>query len=142
IGPDTGVTSGQITTGNGDDQIHIQGIRQPFSVNSGVGNDSFNVNSATQPQVTFPNDIYAQSLVAGDFNGDGNPDLVETNIDNYGTLNAVVLLSVRLGNADGTFAPAMTYRPISVIRLVAVADFNRDGKLDLAGSNFGNTVGI
>jgi uncharacterized repeat protein (TIGR01451 family) len=47
-------------------------------------------------------------------------------------------VSVLLGNGDGTFQPSVNYgahtQPVSL----AVADFNGDGKPDLAAANFGS----
>lgn len=67
------------------------------------------------------------SVVAGDFNNDGKPDLVEC-------CNSSDLLVFRAGNGDGTFqAPVTAYAtPVDVGSLVAV-DVNGDGKLDLVG---------
>jgi hypothetical protein len=64
------------------------------------------------------------SVVVGDFNGDGIPDLA---VLNSGTV------SILLGNGDGTFAIAPN-SPIGGVGgySVAAGDFNRDGKLDLA----------
>ncbi|HYA24647.1 MAG TPA: FG-GAP-like repeat-containing protein, partial [Terriglobales bacterium] len=70
-------------------------------------------------------------VMVGDFNGDGNPDLV--------SLAASGLcpdISVMLGNGEGTFqAPINTPAPYPAAHF-AVGDFNRDGKLDLV------TVGV
>jgi Bacterial Ig-like domain (group 3)/FG-GAP-like repeat/Domain of unknown function DUF11/FG-GAP repeat len=66
------------------------------------------------------------SVAFGDFNGDGKTDLVTTNAGNG-------ILSVLLGNGDGTFQPAVGYGSgLWNASFVAVADFNADGKLDLA----------
>src|SRR5438445_8452449 len=72
------------------------------------------------------------SLVVGDFNGDGVPDVA---VANYGSHD----ISILLGHGDGTFQAPLTFAtggrwPVSV----AVGDFNRDGKLDLAAANSGN----
>ncbi len=79
-----------------------------------------------------------RSLAVGDFNGDGKTDLV---IANYGTSNVTVLL----GNGAGGFAAAPG-SPFSVgwnPQSVAVADFNGDGKPDLAIANSGSgTVSV
>ena len=75
---------------------------------------------------------YPQSVVVGDFNGDGIGDLVTEN-------NSSV--SVLLGNGtdgvgDGTFQAANTTAVNSYPTSLAVGDFNADGKLDLGvGSN-------
>src|SRR5262249_20919020 len=67
------------------------------------------------------------SVAVGDFNQDGNLDIAVSNAED----NNVVIL---LGHGDGTFSSA-PYCPISTgLRpvAVAVADFNGDGKPDLA----------
>jgi hypothetical protein len=58
----------------------------------------------------------------GDFNGDGEADLIIT---------ASGYLFSLLGNGDGTFRLVATYS-ISAGENMLVADFNRDGKLDIA----------
>jgi hypothetical protein len=64
----------------------------------------------------------------GDLNGDGIADLVVANANLNGTN-----ISVLLGNSDGSFQPATFFStggfgPFAV----AMADFNRDGKKDVA----------
>ena len=78
------------------------------------------------------------SVAAGDFNGDGEADLVVTN----SVGNSV---SILLGNASGGFAPAPG-SPVAVGTTpssAAVADLNGDGKADLAVANSdGNSVSV
>jgi hypothetical protein len=68
------------------------------------------------------------SLAVGDFNGDGIADLAVANVKD----NTV---SILLGNGNGTFSGA-AQSPIHVIgsspSSVVVADFNKDGQLDIA----------
>jgi VCBS repeat protein len=68
------------------------------------------------------------SVTVGDFNGDGHPDLAVTN-SAAGAGNGV---SVLLGNGDGTFKAHVDYPAGSNPRSLMAADFNHDGKLDLA----------
>jgi hypothetical protein len=68
-------------------------------------------------------------MQSGDFNGDGIADLA--------TANTGRSVSVLLGNGNGTFQPARnttTSYYISLQNALAVGDFDRDGKLDLATS--------
>src|SRR5439155_549082 len=78
------------------------------------------------------------SVAVGDFNGDGILDLAVGN----GGSNTV---SVLLGKVDGTFLAAVpaTYAVGGFPWSVAVGDFNKDGKDDLAVTNTGpDTVSI
>lgn len=69
-------------------------------------------------------------VVAGDFDGDGTPDLMSIAVGSN-------LISFIKSNGDGTFGPytfAGTVRddPLMIIK----GDFNLDGKLDIATANF------
>jgi type II secretory pathway component GspD/PulD (secretin) len=82
---------------------------------------------------TFPSTNYdvgtaPASVVVGDFNGDGKPDLAVVNK----TDNTV---SILLGNGDGTFGAATTFPTGMAPIAVVTSDFNGDGKLDLAVVN-------
>jgi len=73
-------------------------------------------------------------IAVGDFNGDHNLDVAAVLQGQYGSggTNSVLVL---LGNGDGTFkAPASYYAGLSELWL-ALADFNRDGNLDIAVAN-------
>lgn len=68
--------------------------------------------------------FYPHSIAAGDFNGDGLPDLVVVDFSSIHLL---------LGNGDGTFQPARRiFIANSEVGAVAAADFNGDGFLDIA----------
>src|SRR5207245_2738785 len=75
-----------------------------------------------------------QSVAAGDFNGDGGPDLA---VANSGSSN----VSVLLGNGDGTFQAARTFAAGTTPASVAVGDVNGDGRPDLAVANSGSIYG-
>ena len=73
------------------------------------------------------------SVGVGDFNGDGRPDLVVSNSCITASDCTHGRLGVLKGNANGTFQAAVTYPiPGNSPGAIAVGDFNRDGKLDLA----------
>jgi hypothetical protein len=75
-----------------------------------------------------------QSLVVGDFNGDGKADLVVA-YSPYSPLpnNANFLVDVSYGNGDGTFAAAAQIATgFANSYGMAVGDFNADGISDLA----------
>jgi hypothetical protein len=80
-----------------------------------------------------------------DFNGDGKPDLAVVNNgnDSNGQPGTVTIL---LGNGDGTFKTGKSYSTGTGPNCVAIGDFNGDGKLDLALSDYniarGNTVAV
>jgi hypothetical protein len=73
------------------------------------------------------------SIVAGDFNGDGKLDLA---VGNAGD-NTV---SIYLGNGDGTFSGPVTVPTGAAPWWIIAGDFNGDGKLDLATSGGGGST--
>jgi hypothetical protein len=87
------------------------------------------------------------SLVAADFNGDGILDLAvansgERDLDDFFERGAAAgqpgTVSVLLGDRDGTFRAAGTITVGSTPKSLAVADFNGDGRPDLAVADFGD----
>jgi len=87
-----------------------------------------------QPQTTYPTGPTPYSIAVGDFNKDGFPDLaiVNNGAEEVGVANGV---SVLLGNGDGTFRSHVDYGASYGPHSVITADFNNDGKLDLAVAN-------
>jgi hypothetical protein len=90
---------------------------------------------------TLTTDWNPSSVALADLRNDGKLDLIVTTTDFYQTHH----IDVFLGNGDGTFGPRTTISdstwafvggPIDLV----VADFNRDGKLDIVTGNSGYTV--
>jgi len=82
---------------------------------------------------------YADSVAIADVNGDGKPDLVVANLcPNKGCgQGSTGLVSVLLGNGDGTFQPPVGYSSGGqYASAVAVGDLNGDGTPDIAVANF------
>ena len=73
-----------------------------------------------------------RDIEAGDFNGDGNLDLAY--LDSSG------LVTITFLNSSGTWAGTGSVTMSSATQLLA-ADFNQDGRADLAANN-GNSIGV
>ncbi|MFZ0319272.1 MAG: FG-GAP-like repeat-containing protein [Candidatus Sulfotelmatobacter sp.] len=130
-GPVYMVATGDFT---GDGKLDIIGLTESaqcecISVLPGHGDGTFGA-PVTTP---IPYGIAGFGLAVGHFSADNNLDVAVAGY--FGSANQVDIL---LGNGDGTFR-ASGYYPVSPSPLsVAAADFNGDGRLDLAvGSLFG-----
>ncbi|HEY2972390.1 MAG TPA: FG-GAP-like repeat-containing protein [Pyrinomonadaceae bacterium] len=75
------------------------------------------------------------AIAAADFNGDTHPDIVVTNLN----CCTPAFVAVLLGNGSGSFsAPTKFSVPLSPFA-IAVADYNGDGKMDVATANVQQT---
>ncbi len=125
---------------NGDKKLDLVVVNETdnnASVLLGNGDGTFN------PQVAYPTGVGGNplSVVIGDFNGDGIPDLAVADFQTQ-------QVSVLLGNGDGSFQTVKAYPTGANPSSIVAADFNGDGKLDLAltstplGSSPGNLVSL
>lgn len=91
-----------------------------------------------QPTTSFPANGSAAVIASGDFNGDGNLDLIigyDSGDDGF--------VSVALGNGDGTFGSLVDYAAGRLNTSIVLGDFNNDGKIDIATSDtFGSDASL
>ena len=113
---------------NGDHKLDIAVIDYNFlSVLPGNGDGTF------QPPIDNNSLVGQQSFAVGDFNNDGRLDVAVA-----GAFGGGANIAVLLGNGNGTLQPPLTYPLKSTPVLIAAADFNRDGNLDVVvGLEFG-----
>jgi hypothetical protein len=113
---------------NGDGKADVLGIgASGLFVFLGKGNGTF------APGVSYGlvgNQAVLVMAVA-DFNGDGHLDVVLAASGG----SSAGLVSVYIGNGNGTFQPAITSTGVTRPTSLATGDFNGDGKLDLALSD-------
>jgi hypothetical protein len=104
-------------------------------LNEGNGTFAAQVTYATGVSTYSGGGDHPQSVAAGDFDGDGRPDLAVANIES-GTV------SVFLNTGDGTFLSQVMYPVGDAPYAVVVADFDGDGHPDLGVANGEGTVSV
>ncbi|HYA18576.1 MAG TPA: FG-GAP-like repeat-containing protein [Bryobacteraceae bacterium] len=141
----TGAASSPFATGSAPEGVAVadfngDGIPDFATTNSGSNNVSVFLGNGSGGFTAAPGSPFAVGtspfpIAAGDFNGDGIPDLA---VANYGGKNVTILL----GNGSGGFT-ATAASPIaagSEPAGITVSDFNADGIQDLAVANFGDST--
>jgi len=117
--------------------LNGDGLPDLVTANQGTNNISVlldNPLGTFTPASSSPITVGSQpvSVVAADFNGDGNPDLA---VLNYGSGSVMVLLGAGTGGFQTPVSTTLPGAPSPVA--MAVGDFNADGKLDLAITDTG-----
>jgi uncharacterized repeat protein (TIGR01451 family) len=136
----TGTADYALRTGdfNGDGKVDVI-ITNVASGNIALllGNGTGGLGAVTTfAVVTQSGPTQVQRLAVADINGDGKPDVAVTN---YSTSNvSVVLNNDTCFTNCGTLSSAGTFTAQSVPLSVAMGDFNRDGRMDIAVANFGS----
>ena len=92
------------------------------------------------PQASFAVGNEPSSIAVADFNGDNKPDLVTVSIQSD-TLS-VLLNTTAPGATAPSFAAPVTFATGVQPTSVAVGDFNGDGKLDIAVTNYSGSSSV
>jgi hypothetical protein len=109
----------------------------PSSVSVLLGNGD----GTFRTHVDYLTAIGSTSIVIGDFNQDGKPDLAIANICSN-ALCVTSSISILLGRGDGTFLPHVDYATGPGPFSIAVGDLNGDGKMDLVTADYFDAVSV
>lgn len=128
-GNPTGVVIGDFNKDGNLDLAVADFIAQEVSVFLGNGDGTF------QTAKTYAAGANPSSIVMADFNGDGNLDLATTSTPSPS--NPGNLVTLLMGNGDGTFGAPILFGVGSLAYSAVVGDFNGDGAPDIAVANGG-----
>jgi hypothetical protein len=118
---------------NGDGLPDIMQLENNYSYAylKGYGDGTFRAGLDYYGPINDDSWPYSFAIASGDFNGDGVPDFV------VGTANSAgSAITVYIARGDGSLLPGVDYSYTEGYDIagVAVADFNGDGKLDIAAT--------
>jgi hypothetical protein len=122
---------------------NISGTTPGLIVGNADGTASVFTNSAGSfnQSDSVPLAAGSTALAVGDFDLDGNIDFVSAD-GGSSTSSSTNSVTVAQGNGDGTFSTVQQFSVGTDPADVVVADFNNDGKPDIATANSGGTVSI
>jgi hypothetical protein len=120
---------------NGDGRLDLiclgdtPAMQGQLAISLGNGDGTFGAPSILNTTDGGGDDVYADSLAAADFNGDGKLDIAVTSVESFAS-------GIYFGNGDGTITSYNSSSPVNVFNLAVygsavAADFNGDGKPDL-----------
>ena len=109
---------------------NFDGFSLSILLGNGDGTFQAATNLTTSPSMNRPG-----PLTAADLNADGKMDLVVPSAGEQ-------LVGVLLGNGNGTFQSPVTYPTTADVYFPQTADFNDDGKLDVALTNVSGPASV
>jgi hypothetical protein len=130
-----GVQAAAVGDFNGDGKLDIVSIAGGvWEIDVALGNGDGTFQAPIVNTFSFPSNTSPYAMAVGDFHGDGKLDLAVWCTYAPGPYNELIIF---LGNGNGTFTYSNTYTAPNAYanpgsNSLYVADFNGDGKLDLA----------
>ncbi len=126
------VTKADLNNDGNPDLILAKGSTSKLRILLGDGSGTFTLT----PKPVLIGGINPISITTGDFNGDGNQDLV---VAGNGFRQGMRTL---LGSGDGTFSARIPTKFTGFLQSVAAGDFNNDGKPDVVAVDFTSSLQV